>query len=63
MHPPSQAATPLIPTASPTGHTRPVCQPHQPESATTSPDLLANSSQETCSPPELTNINSQVSDS
>ena len=33
------------------------------ESATTSPDLLANSSQETCSPLEQTNINSQISDS
>ena len=33
------------------------------ESATTSLDLLDNSTQETCSPPEQTNINSQVSDS
>ena len=32
------------------------------ESATASPDLLANSSQETCSPPEQTNMSSQVSD-
>ena len=59
----------LIPTASPTGHAGPVVpmkqisQPHQPESATTSPELLANSSQETCSLPEQTKVNSQVSDS
>ena len=69
MHPPSHAAMPLISTALPIGNAGPVAlmkhmsQPHWLESETASPELLTNSSQETSSLPEQTNVNSQVSDS
>ena len=68
-HPPSHAATPLMHNGSVTGKegsaapTKLMSQPHQPESATASPELPFGSSQEDGSQPEQTNENFQSSGS
>ena len=70
-HPPSHAATPLVPNTSITANAGPqmlmtlMSQPHQPDSVTASPNLLFGSSKESSSQSEQTNqkVLSQVSDS
>ena len=67
--PPSHAAMPILGTKSnppvisgPLAITKQMSQPHWLESVSASPDLLLCSSQNTGSPPEQINVNSQVSD-
>ena len=70
-HPPSHAATPLVPNTSITANAGPqmlmtlMSQPHQPDSVTASPNLLFGSSKESSSQLEQTNqkVLSQVSNS